>query len=379
MKNNIIYIGMDVHTSNYTLCAYSAETQKEFGQVQIPPDLEIFKKYMKEKQEELGKDIIFMCGYEAGVLGYSLKREIDSLGYRCVILAPTTMAKSIGERKKKNDRQDAKNIARCLANGTYKEVYMPDSKDDAVKEYIRMRDDLRGNLKRIKQQIIALCVRHGFNYKQGRGVAYWTDKHKQWMNGIRFEEPLLMETLQDYLGEYDHLEEKLEGIDKKIESIAAEKEYAEKVGRLRCFRGIETHTALSLVCETGDFARFRSAEKYAAYLGLVPGEHSSGKNWQLTGITKGGNSHLRRLLTESAQAYTRTMTAKTKHLKAKQKGVEEKYIQYADKGNKRLQKKYYRLQVSGKSGNIAKTAVARELACFIWGMMTEHISCREET
>ena len=138
---------------------------------------------------------------------------------------------------------------------------------------------------------------------------------------------------------------------------------------------ISNHTALSLIVETGDFKRFKNANKYAAYLGLVPGESSSGNSIHRLGITKAGNSHLRRLLVESAQASTRTnIYVKTKRMKQKQAGNIPEVIAYADKANTRMRKKYIKMtQINNSKPNVAKTAIARELACFIWGMMNEKI------
>lgn len=144
--------------------------------------------------------------------------------------------------------------------------------------------------------------------------------------------------------------------------------------KLSCFLGVQTQTALSSIVEVGDFKRFPSAEKFASYLGLVPGEDSSGDSQKRLGITKAGNTHVRRLLVEAAQCYGRGQVGhKSKALKARQQGNLPEVIAYADKANERLRRKYYKMVLSqGKKANVAKTAIARELACFMWGMMTDH-------
>ncbi len=166
--------------------------------------------------------------------------------------------------------------------------------------------------------------------------------------------------------------DKLERLDRRIEELAAQPEYQEKVHHMSCFLGIKTQTALSTLVEVGDFKRFASASQFASYLGLTPGEDSSGGDHNRLGITKAGNSHVRTLLVESAQSYTRGQIGyKSKMLKSRQYGNPAEIITYADKANERLRRKYYRMVLSqGKKANVAKTAVARELACFIWGMMT---------
>jgi transposase len=160
--------------------------------------------------------------------------------------------------------------------------------------------------------------------------------------------------------------------------MAAQDGYREQVARLRCFRGIETHTALSLVTEIGDFSRFAQAPQFSAFLGLVPSEDSSGKRERRGAITKAGNSRLRLLLIEAANSTLRSRTygKKSKRLLARQKGQDPDVIAYADRANRRLHKVQDRLISRGVVPNKAKVAAARELSCFIWGMMTGNIEGR---
>ena len=172
-----------------------------------------------------------------------------------------------------------------------------------------MRDDHKKALKRLKQQINAFCLRHGY-----------------------------------------------------IEEIASQKEYTDKVKKLGYFLGIKTHTALSLIVETGDFKRFAKGNVYAAYLGLAPGERSSAEKINRLGITKAGNSHLRLLLVESAGGICKGVVGhKSKALRQRQMGNIAEVIAYADKANSRMRSKYYRLIRHGKKKNVAKAAIAREL------------------
>ena len=159
-----------------------------------------------------------------------------------------------------------------------------------------------------------------------------------------------------------------------MKEISTKEIYVEKVNRLGCLLGIKTHTALSLIVETSDFKRFTKGNIYAAFLGLIPGDDSSGDDDNKLGITKSGNRHLRKLLIESAQSYTKgAIGFKSRDLKARQSKCSDEVIAYADKANERLKRKYYKMISKGKKFNVAKTAIARELACFIWGMMTDNI------
>ena len=366
--NSIIYIGMDVHTTNYTLCAYTMEGQKLFAQTSINPDIKELVKYLETLNMRQGGKMEFVCGYEAGCLGYTLYHELTAKGYKCVILAPTTIPSVNNEIK--TDKRDARKIAKCLAYGTYSPVYVPTEQDNAIKEYIRMRDDVQTLLKQTKQQIHALCVRYG---KMFDGKSRWTEKHMQWLRGVEFTNAIVRETLDKYLVTLGQLSNKVERLDKRIEEFSQMDNYAENVKKLVCFKGIKTHTAMSLIVETSDFRRFPSAPQYASFLGLVPGEHSSSDSCHRLPITKAGNSHLRRLLTEAANSYSLARAGrKSAGLKQRQQGNTPEVIAYADKANDRLRRRYIRIATRSKA-NIAKTAVARELACFVWGMMNDQI------
>ncbi len=371
MNNIIVYIGMDVHKESFTICSYTFEADKIQYLQKMPSDYRLVLKYIERLRKVYPEDTEYVCGYEAGCLGYALYNQLTAHGVHCKILAPSTMAITNTNRVK-TDKRDAGNIARCLAFRTYSEVYVPTEEDDSVKEYIRMRDDQKLNLKSIKQQILALLLRHGKRYEEGK--TYWTVAHLKWLKSLDLG-GILQETLEEYLITYDYLTDKINRLDERIEEIASGERYAEKVKALSCFIGIKTHTALSFVTEIGDFNRFPKANNFASFLGLVPGESSSSEKQNRYGITKKGNSHLRRLLTEAAQGYTRGKIGyKSKVLKQRQQGNNTKIIAYADRANERLRRKYYTMTLKkGINSNVAKTALARELACFIWGMMTKNI------
>jgi len=362
---------MDVHTTNYTLCCYRIGDDDVFAVIQTEPDYKNILRYVEQVKKNHGKDCGIQCGYEAGSLGYTLHRQLTDHGIDCVILAPSTMPKT-NRKEIKNDKRDAKKIAKCLAYRDYSAVYIPTEEDNAVKEYIRMRDDEKDTLKRIKQRILAFCTRHGKHFTEGR--SYWTLKHLAWLKRQDFGNAVLQEAFQEYLALYHQACDKVALFDRRIEELAQQESYEEKVRKLSCLIGVKTHTALATIVETGDFKRFKTAQQYSAYLGLVPGENSSGKYIRRGGITKAGNSHIRRLLVEAAQCYSRgAIGKKSKALLSRQAGNDSKVIAYADRANERLKRKCYRIMFRSKR-NIAVTAVARELACFIWGMMTDNIA-----
>ncbi len=372
--NRIIKIGMDVHSSNYTLCAMEpviGADDRVFANIQVTPDYKNILMFIENLKLKLGsKDTYDIeCGYEAGCLGYSLYNQLSSAGVKCVILAPTTMLTQQGQRIK-TDSRDAFMIAQCLSYGGYHAVYIPTEADDSVKEYLRMRDDHKQALKKVKQQINAFCLRHGYQYDGTK----WTIAHIKWLKKLELS-PMYQETLNEYMASYDEQTAKIERFDARIEEIASQARYSEKVKKLECFLGIQAHTALSLIVETGDFNRFAKGNIYAAYLGLAPGEFSSARKINRLGITKAGNGHLRKLLVEASGGICKGAVGhKSKALRQRQQGNSADVIAYADKANTRLRSKYYRLIRHGKKRNVAVAAIARELACFVWGMMTDNIS-----
>lgn len=367
---------MDVHSKNYTLCAMEPTIGSEdriFGEVQVAPDYKEVICFIESLKVKLGIDNKYSieCGYEAGCLGYTLYHQLTGAGVKCVILAPTTMLTQQGKRIK-TDKRDARLIAQCLCYGGYHPVYIPTGEDNAVKEYLRMRDDHKLALKKLKQQINAFVLRHGHLYSGTK----WTVKHVTWLKKLELD-PMDRETLDEYLASCEEQEAKIERYDKRIEEIASEARYQENAKKLGCFLGIRTHTALSLIVETGDFKRFAKGNTYAAFLGLAPGEHSSSENVNRLGISKAGNTHLRCLLIEAAKGICKgAIGHKSKELRARQSGQPAEVIAYADQANTRLRSKYYKMIRHEKKKNVAVTAVARELACFIWGMMTGNISIR---
>ena len=165
--NSIYYVGMDIHKENYTLCCYSFDRDELEYKQTVAPDYKMVLKYLERIRGRSAEEVEFVCGYEAGCLGYTLYHQLTNHGVKCVILAPTTMGITNNSRIK-TDKRDAGNIARCLAFRTYSEVFVPTPQDNEVKEFIRMRDDQKKALKVLKQQILAFVLRHGHRFDGGK-------------------------------------------------------------------------------------------------------------------------------------------------------------------------------------------------------------------
>ena len=201
----------------------------------------------------------------------------------------------------------------------------------------------------------------------------WTVRHKEWLSRLEFDSEIDRQTLEVYLAHLLELEHKCAEVTSVVEQIGEGKRYREAVKSLSAFKGIKTLTALAFICEIGDFRRFASAGQFMAFLGLVPSERSSGNKRRQGGITKAGNSHLRKLLVEAAWHY-RSYHPSSRTLIERRKGVDPQIVAYANRAGRRLNRKYLRLLYRGKPSQVAVTAASRELAGFLWGAMVGQVA-----
>jgi transposase len=354
------YVGLDVHKETIDVTVYKENDPRPYCEKRIPNRDTSIKKLFKG----IMKTGSAVACYEAGCMGFTLQRTLERLGVTAVIAAPGKMPRRSSERVK-TDRRDARTLATYLRNGDIEAIRIPTEDEEVVRDYLRGREDVRLDLARTKQRLHKFLLRHGYVYES---VRYWTGRHEKWLRSLEFKNPLMKETFDEYHMRVQELEGKLRMMDKRVEEIALSEQYSSRVKKLRCFKGIDFLTALTLVVEVGDFKRFKSAEAFMAFLGLVPREYSSGGKRRQGGITKSGNTHVRRLLMESSWHY-RYSAPPSKQLMERRYGQPADLIVYADRAMKRLQHKFFKLVLRGKTSQVAVTAVARELAGFVWGMM----------
>jgi len=358
------YAGLDVHKDSIVISVFLNNEREPLFEKKVAGDGKKASEVLLRLQ---GKGRVIAC-YESGCTGFTLQRYLISKGIQCLIAATSRIPRRPGDRIK-TDKRDARNLAKLLRAGEITAIQIPSIDDEAARDYIRSRDDIKGELKRSRQRLLSFILRHGYRYST---TNYWTLKHRKWLKELSLNHPLLQETFKLYYYHIEELEEKLILIDDKIKTLAQSDRYIKWVNALRCFKGIDYLTALSLICETSDYRRFSTAESFMSYLGLVPGEHSSGNKRIQGGITKTGNTHLRRLLIEASWHYRHKGPA-GKRVTARRKGQPQEYIAYADKALRRLQNKFSKIVYREKPKQVAATAVARELAGFVWGMMTGNI------
>lgn len=361
----VYYVGLDVHKETVDISVFLNSRQEPEFEKKMNNDYRKIISQMRKLQET---GDVTVC-YEAGCMGFTLKRAFDEAGIECRIVSPGKLPRKPGDRIK-TDKRDARILAKTLRSGEAEGIYIPTVEDEAARDYIRARDDVKQELKRVKQQLLKFLLRLGHEYET---KVYWTGKHRQWMKGLTFSQGLHHETFETYYTRMLEIEERLVLMESKIIEIAQSEKYRGSVNLLRCFKGIDYLVALAIVSEIGDFKRFPNAESFMAYLGLVPREYSSGDKRRQGGITKSGNGHLRRLLVEASWHY-RYQSPPSKRLTSRRIGQSIEVIAYADKALRRLQKKFTKMLLKGKSKNVSVIAVSRELAGFIWGVMNEKIA-----
>ena len=364
MNTSITYVAMDTHKKQHRVALVYPNDERviEFSVKNTPAEI---RKMVRKIQRHAPGGVAF-C-YEAGVCGFTLQRRIQALDCQCSVIAPSLIPRKPGERKK-TDRRDAKKLLALFKAKMLTEVYPPNERQEAARELTRCREAAQENLKRIRHQLQKMLVRHGYIFTEGQ---HWTQKHLRWLGAVEFDQPLLQDVFDCYFTEMRHCLQRVKTLDNELEKLAQSEDYREIAGILRCFYGIKTLTAMTIITEIFDFGRFASARDFMSYLGVTPSEFSSGEKQRKGAITKTGNKRARRLLTEVAWHYRHTYTI-SKALNERREGQPQWAIDIADRAGIRLRKRYRRLVNQGKMPCKAVVAVARELAGFIWSALVEY-------
>ncbi len=309
--------------------------------------------------------------YEAGPTGYGLQRQITELGHECIVAAPSLIPKRPGDRVKTN-RRDAVSLVKLLRAGELTAVWIPDRHHEAMRDLTRARETAMLDLRRKRQQISSLLLRQGLHYPttNGKKRKAWTKVHKAWLMRQKFDLPEQRLVFEEMMLAMRQAEERLARLEQAIRVAVPEWSLAEVCTGLMAMRGIDLVSAAGILAEMGDLNRFATPSELMAALGMVPSEYSSGDTTRRGPITKAGNRRARRLLVECAWAYRhppRVGVTKQAKVAAAPPAVRE----IAWKAQHRLYGRYRALIRRGKLENVAITAVARELAGFIWAVNRE--------
>lgn len=355
----IAYVGVDYHVNSVSLAVMVQGMKKICETIRLKNNDKIIRKYLKKLSNKFNLRI---C-YEASNSGYVFQRKVTTWGYTCDVVAPSLIPKKRGERRK-NDFRDATNLAKLYANGMLTMVHPPTEEEESIRTLIRCRGQFKESEKRVKQQINALLLTRDFRWAHST----WTKAHRDWLSQLTMPDHYVQQVLNELLGHLDYLESRLRYLNEQIEQIATSEIYAPSVKKLKAFKGIGTLTAMVLIAEITDFRRFPNPRALMAFLGLIPSENSSGDKRKDGSITKTGNCRCRKYLIEAVQHYVKRprISAQMKEDLAQ---VDARSATIALNCLRRLHKRYWALVMKGKLRPVALTAIARELAGFIWAMM----------
>lgn len=360
-----LYVGLDVHKDTIAVAVAWPGRGEASYYGEIANRTASVRKLVERLGELTGGEQLLFC-YEAGPCGYVLYRQLLSLGQGCeVVVAPK------GARIK-TDRRDALKLARLLRAGELTSVWVPDEEQEAMRDFSRCRGDFKAQQHKARQQLNAFVLRHGHHWP--RGQTRWTQAHYRWLEQLVFSHAWQQEVLRAYLEAVRAASARVKEVERRLlNEVLPRWTLAPVVDSLVALRGVDKVAAVVILAELGDLRRFASPTQLMGYLGLVPGEASSGRRRRQGAITRAGNTHARRVLVESAWSY-RFPARQTAHLRRKASNASGDARALAWQSQKRLCGRYRTLIEAGKNQKVVCVAVARELVGFIWALVCQEMA-----
>ena len=356
-------IAFDQHAAT-TVAAVLLPGQRTPALHSLTSDSPTIVRFVKRVVRENGA---VRCCYEAGPCGFELQRALAAEGIPCEIIAPALIPRRAGDRIK-TDRRDAAQLAILDRAGALTAIHVPTDQEEAVRDLLRCREDIRADLLRARHRLSKFLLRHGRRFTATKQA--WSKRHDAWLRAQTWPLPALTQTQEAYLRAVDEVVARLRTVDAQLQALVTLEPLHTRVRTLRCFRGMDDLTALTIAAELGDPRRFPSPRGLMAYVGLIPSEHSSGTKHARGAITKTGNAHLRRVLVEAAWHY-RHHPFIGKHLRRRHVDAPDQAKQHAWRAQQRLYRRYRSLAARGKPKQHVVTAVARELTGFVWASLTQ--------
>ena len=360
MQNTVRFVGLDVHKDSIVIAVADPGCSEATFVKKLAHDVAKLKKELHSLSRHNCE--LRIC-YEAGPTGFGLQRALTEAGFSCVVVAPSLVPEKTGVRIK-TDRRDACKLAHHLRSGDLTAIWVPDESTEALRDLERARDDAK-NLERVtRQQLSKFLLRHG---KVFTGGSAWTQRHLTWIRQQTFTQVAQQRVLADNLQAVVSASERVKRLTDDIAELVQTSVLAPLIRSLQALRGISLVSATVIAAELGDLRRFPTARQFMAFVGLIPSEYSSGPTIRRGPLTRTGNAHVRRILVEAAWQYQH-LPAVTETIRRRQQSVSEEVKSIAWKAQQRLHKRLKHLQQRRLSSNKAISAVARELAGFVWAI-----------
>lgn len=361
-EREVVWVGLDVHKESVAVAVVDPGEEPRLVAT-VANDGRQLPKLLRRLSEH-GK---LHCAYEAGSCGYDIYRMCERMGISCIVVAPSLVPRKPGDRVK-TDRRDALKLCRCLRNGDLTPVWVPDPEHEALRDLVRGREDAVVDRMRIRHRIKKMLLRQGI--RQPEGVRSWSKRWRTWLGSIEFAYAAQQAVWREYLGTLDEVDARLGRYNQALHEQAQTSSKACLIAGLQILKGIAEVNAVTIVAELGDLMRFARPAQLFSYVGMVPAEYSSGGERHQRGITKAGNRHVRRALTEAAWAYRYPPSFKGR-LALQREGAPQWLTDLSWRAQVRLHRRYRAMIKARKPAPVGLTAVARELLSFVWELAHE--------
>jgi transposase len=357
-KSSTVFVGMDVHKDSIEIALADRKEARLVGR--IGGEAAALERAVR-KLRSVHRAPLFV--YEAGPCGFWIYRRLRAQGLACMVVSPSMTPRRAGDRIK-TDRRDALQLARLARAGELEPIYVPDSRDEAMRDLVRAREDAVNMQRQARQRLQALLLRNEIRYV---GRTSWTAAHRRWIAHLKLPDPAQQIAFEEYVAAVEEAGARLERLAGAINAQLEHWRWRPLVEALQAFRGISAIHAVRIVAELGDLTRFASARKLMGYLGMIPSEDSSGRRRRQGSITKAGNSSARRAFIEAAWAYAHPARVSWV-IARRQTGLSKSVADLAWRAQLRLCARFRKLSARGLNRNKIVVAIARELSGFVWAI-----------